>query len=537
MPMAGLRRCLLFAEWVSFQSLEGTEDAKAVAGSFIPITLEQLARERGVLSSDHSQPCTPGSPGFNMTSVNSGPAPPRRDAPQCIVHIFGLEVNTASFAMYTFSISVLVQALLIISMSGAADHGRFRKKLLLGFALVGALATMLFLPLTPKMLLLASLCAIVANTCYGASSVLLNSFLPLRVRNHPDIQEITPEEETDDENGHDNLVSEDESLLNSSTNDPSTALLGPESKPVPQQLSSVQLQLATRISSYGIGIGYIAALLLQTSSIYIVYVTHSQLFSLRLVLFLVGLWWALFTIPAALWLRPRPGSPLRLPFAAGRSKTVFAYATYSWKSLGRSIMRARKLKDVLLFLAAWFLLSDAIATVSGTAVLFAKTSLQMQPAALALINVVVTLSGIVGAFSWRRVAQLLGLTPIQTVLACIALFELVPIYGLLGYLPFVKRWGVGGLQQGWEMYPVGMVFGLVLGGLSSFCRALFGELVPPGFEAAFYALYAITDKGSSVFGPAIVGAITDATGEIRPVSNQLSSRLIKRAPTPKSRTP
>jgi UMF1 family MFS transporter len=56
----------------------------------------------------------------------------------------------------------------------------------------------------------------------------------------------------------------------------------------------------------------------------------------------------------------------------------------------------------------------------------------------------------------------------------------------------------------------------VLGGLSSFCRSVFGELVPPGFEAAFYALYAITDKGSSVFGPAIVGAITDATGEIRP---------------------
>jgi MFS transporter, UMF1 family len=47
---------------------------------------------------------------------------------------------------------------------------------------------------------------------------------------------------------------------------------------------------------------------------------------------------------------------------------------------------------------------------------------------------------------------------------------------------------------------------------------VFGELIPPGYEAAFYALYAITDKGSSIFGPAIVGAITDATGEIRPVS-------------------
>jgi len=35
-------------------------------------------------------------------------------------------------------------------------------------------------------------------------------------------------------------------------------------------------------------------------------------------------------------------------------------------------------------------------------------------------------------------------------------------------------------------------------------------------EAAFYALFAITDKGSSAVGPAIVGVIVDATGTIRP---------------------
>ena len=66
------------------------------------------------------------------------------------------------------------------------------------------------------------------------------------------------------------------------------------------------------------------------------------------------------------------------------------------------------------------------------------------------------------------------------------------------------------------MYPLGAVYGFVLGGLSSYCRSLFGELIPPGSEAAFYSLYAITDKGSSIFGPAIVGAITDRYGEIRP---------------------
>lgn len=94
--------------------------------------------------------------------------------------------------------------------------------------------------------------------------------------------------------------------------------------------------------------------------------------------------------------------------------------------------------------------------------------------------------------------------------------QIIPVYGLLGYLPFIKRWGVGGLQKSWEIYPLGFVHGFVMGGLSSYCRSFFGQLIPPGSEAAFYALYAITDKGSSAVGPAIVGRIVDSLGTIRP---------------------
>jgi UMF1 family MFS transporter len=198
---------------------------------------------------------------------------------------------------------------------------------------------------------------------------------------------------------------------------------------------------------------------------------------------------------------------------------------YAWKSIGKTAMRARHLRDIAIFLAAWFLLSDGIATVSGTAVLFAKTQLNMKPAALGLINVIVMLAGVLGAFSWSYVSTYFNLRASQTIIACIILFELIPLYGLLGFIPAVKRWGLG-LHQPWEMYPLGAVYGLVMGGLSSYCRSFFGELIPPGYEAAFYALYAITDKGSSIFGPAIVGAITDRYGEIRPAFAFLAVLII-----------
>ena len=121
-------------------------------GSFIPVTLEQLARENGVLLPDRVHPCKvdlSSSPPSTWSAASSA------DTGQCVVYILGVEINTASFAMYTFSISVLIQSLLIISMSGAADHGRFRKTLLLCFAFIGSTATMLFLPVGPKLYILA----------------------------------------------------------------------------------------------------------------------------------------------------------------------------------------------------------------------------------------------------------------------------------------------------------------------------------------------------------------------------------------------
>jgi hypothetical protein len=43
---------------------------------------------------------------------------------QCVIHVLGAEITTSSFAMYTFSIAVLIQALALISFSPVADHGK-----------------------------------------------------------------------------------------------------------------------------------------------------------------------------------------------------------------------------------------------------------------------------------------------------------------------------------------------------------------------------------------------------------------------------
>lgn len=246
---------------------------------------------------------------------------------------------------------------------------------------------MLFLPIVPKLYVLGACLVIIANTCFGASFVLLNSFLPLLVRFHPTVRyaglssesSFVDDEDMDRSNGSEssliqdaqyssNELARDQNVLDGVI-DATTALL-PRSHSdadftVPNPRSSAtpspELALSTKISSYGIAIGYIGSLLLQTISVLIVIVLNNSTFSLRLVIFCIGAWWLTFTIPAAMWLRPRPGPPLHISAEKSNFRTCLAYFTYSWKSLGRTIKHARNLKDLLLFLAAWFLLSDSIA--------------------------------------------------------------------------------------------------------------------------------------------------------------------------------
>jgi UMF1 family MFS transporter len=366
--------------------------------------------------------------------------------------------------------------------------GNYRKRFLLAFAWTGAIACMLFILISPSIYLLGALLVVVSVCCLGNGFALLNSFLPLLVANSPDIPASGTERwqpvSTSEEN---------------------------------EQTASHGLQLSNKISAKGTGFGYAAGLFVQLLAIAILIImsklqlTTSSTLPLRIVLLFVGAWWAVFTIPTHLWLRPRPGPRLQaVPITTRRWLQPFHYVAFSWRSLFGTVKTALRLRQIVIFLAAWFLMSDAIATVGGVASLFAKTELHMDTPAVVLVSITATVSGVLGASIWPVIQRRLGLGTNRVIVACICLFEVIPLYGLLGFItPNL------GLRHAWEIFPMAVIHGFVMGGISSYCRSFYGVLIPPGSESAFYALYAVTDKGSSVIGPAIVGKIANDTGSIR----------------------
>jgi len=401
----------------------------------------------------------------------------------------------------------------------------------------GSLASCLFIFISPSLYYLAPILVIVGVSSLGCSFVLLNAFLPLLVAHHPD-------------NSMGKSLSSSSSSSDS-TSDHELESLNPANGLPPMRRSNPEklardLERSAQISSKGVGYGYISAVFVQVLSILIIYLFSktslsktSPSLSIRIILFMVGVWWAIFSIPTYLWLRPRPGPPLPIQSSPGfadgagkssRFRTFLFYTSFSLKSFYGTLKRAIRLRQTLLFLISWFLLSDAVATISGTAVLFARTELHMGTIAIALLSITSIGSGVVGAFAWPRVQRRFCLQPKTVLLCCVAGMEVIPLYGLLGYIPVFKSLGFIGLQKAWEIYPIAVVHGIVMGGISSYARSVYAPLIPEGSEAAFFALFAVTDKGSSAFGPALVGWIVDQAGTIRPAFCFLAVLVVLPAP-------
>lgn len=395
-------------------------------------------------------------------------------------------------------------------------------------AYTGSVVSMLFIFVSPTIYYLAPILVIAGVTSLGFSFVLLNAFLPLLVANHPDEKDLKSFDS-------DSSTSLDQELESFNPNGDSRMR---RRRAHPDKLTA-DLKRSSAISSKGVGYGYIAAVFVQLIAIAILFTfsktsfgkSHPS-FSMRVILFVAGLWWAIFTIPTLLWLRPRPGPPLLTssPAHASRLKRFATYLRFSVRSFWATLLRAIRLRQTLLFLLAWFLLSDAVATISGTAVLFARTELNMSTISIALLSITSIGSGILGAFLWPRIAAAYALHPKNILLLCVAGMELIPLYGLLGYIPVFRSWGVIGLQQQWEIFPVAVLHGIVMGGISSYARSVYAPLIPEGSEAAFFALYAVTDKGSSAVGPAVVGWIVDHAGSIRPAFIFLAVLVVLPAP-------
>lgn len=205
-------------------------------------------------------------------------------------------------------------------------------------------------------------------------------------------------------------------------------------------------------------------------------------------------WTALVTGFTAMHLRDRNGRTL----SPGAS-----YVGTSVRRLSGTLRSVRKdLRQLLIFLLAWFIHSDGAATVGAAATTFAASELRV-PAGMIMVSLM-TLSVlcIVGSRLAVEAHESYGVRPKTLLLAGIALMGLCPAWGTVMKTPL-------------EYYIASGMYGFAYGGYITFNRSLFSSCIPRGREAEFFGFYEITNKGTSWLGPLMVAWIASASGSYR----------------------
>ena len=73
---------------------------------------------------------------------------------------------------------------------------------------------------------------------------------------------------------------------------------------------------------------------------------------------------------------------------------------------------------------------------------------------------------------------------------------------------------LGGVQANIFLFMLPAL--IFVGSLQAYQKSLFASLIPAGKESAYFALYAISDKGSNILGGAVTGFVHNHSGSYYP---------------------
>ncbi len=251
------------------------------------------------------------------------------------------------------------------------------------------------------------------------------------------------------------------------------------------------------VSSRGWAFGYAAGALVLVGNL-AVFLRHDALgvdegTAVRICLASAGLWWGLFTIVPLRRLRERP--------VAGHGGGRLSLGG-GGRQLRATLRDLRRYPLTLTFLLAYLLYNDGVQTVITQASVYGSEELGMEQTTLITAVLLVQVLAVAGALSMGRLARRFGAK--RTILGSLVAWTATVSAGY--FLPAgAPAW----------FFVLAAAIGLVLGGSQALSRSLFAQLVPAGKEAEYFALYEISDRGTSWLGPLLFGLTYQLTGSYR----------------------
>ncbi len=208
---------------------------------------------------------------------------------------------------------------------------------------------------------------------------------------------------------------------------------------------------------------------------------------------LIAAFFLVFALPAFIWLKSHkhlckhPLSPLNSLLQA-------------FKSLFETIKHWRKYKNILLFLTAFYLLSDGLNTIFFFMSIYATTTLGLSISKVAIVLILVQIIGFPSTIIAGRLTDRYGAKPVL-------------ITSTIGWILIVLLLLA---KPGFEMLlGIAAFTGLVIGAAQAPARALLAKMVPLEKSCEFFGFNGLASKISASLGPILFGAISWATASQR----------------------
>ena len=246
------------------------------------------------------------------------------------------------------------------------------------------------------------------------------------------------------------------------------------------------------ISGFGFTLGYLSGAIVLALNLamlsYPQWLGFTDPFSPQDTFLSVAIWWAVFAVPTFLWLRERPTA---ISLAPGKSHLGIGI-----ERVARTFSNIRRYRELTKFLAAFLIYNDGIQTTVVISAIFIDEVLGMSDGRIIGLFLVIQATAFVGALALGAASDRIGNK--RVVVLTLVVWTGVAVWGY-----FI---GATGNAEA-EVWVMGIVVGLVLGGSQSASRALQGTFTPEANSAEFFAFYGIAGRFSSVMGPVVYGSV------------------------------
>lgn len=212
----------------------------------------------------------------------------------------------------------------------------------------------------------------------------------------------------------------------------------------------------------------------------------------------VGVWWAVFSIPLLLNVKEADQSAEQA--LSARDKPPFTVLVRgAFASLLTTIKSIRQHRNVWLFLLAYWLYIDGVATIIRMAVDYGL-SIGLPANSLITALLMVQFIGFPATIFFGRLAERIG--------ARRGLWIALWVYVVAtGYAVF--------MTSSTEFYVLAVALGLVQGATQSLSRSLFSNLIPQEKSGEYFGFMNMMGKAAAVVGPVLVGVVAYLTKDPR----------------------